>query len=73
MEISELNDKNTLVRCGVANMMISKAQFQFDVQNIKAILSLESFYLCLYEIERDWKPLVQCSSQKAFESLTLTI
>lgn len=68
MEISELNYKNTLVRSGIANTVISKTQFQFDVQNIKAILSLETFYLCLYEMERDWKSFVPCVHLKSLWS-----
>lgn len=45
MKTSEPDDKNTLVRSGIANTVISEANFQFDVQNTKAILSLETLYL----------------------------
>lgn len=47
MKKSEPYDKNTLVRSGIANAAISKAHFQYDVQNIKAILSLETPYVCM--------------------------
>jgi len=47
MKKSELYDKNTRVKSGTANAAISRAYFQYDAQNIEAILSLETLYLCL--------------------------
>lgn len=60
MKKSESFGKNTLVRSGIVNAAISEARFQYDVQNIEGFLSLETLYLCLYEMERELKSSVPC-------------